>query len=172
MPRCLGSAVAEVLCDEGAMPKKPTPADATLILQLYDLRREAEIRKARNWWFAQFWPETADDFMKVMQAVGTQENNWLRQGPSYWELAASLVLHGTLNEALFLEPAFSGEMFLVFAKLHPFLKDVREKTQNPRMLANVEAVIKKSKASQERLKLVEQRVAARRKQMKEGAGRV
>ena len=154
------------------MPKKPTPADATLILKLYDLRREAEIRKARNWWFAEFWPETADDFMKVAQAIGTQENAWLRQVPSYWELAASLVLHGTVNETLFLEPAFSGEMFLIFAKLHPFLKDVREKMQNPRMLANVEQIIMKSKANQERLKAVEQRLAARRKQMKEGAGRM
>jgi hypothetical protein len=44
--------------------------------------------------------------------------------------------------------------------------------QNPRMLANVEQVIKKSKAGQERLKAVEQRLAARRKQMKEGAGRM
>ncbi len=61
------------------MPKKPTPADADLILKLYDLRREAEIRKARNWWLADFWPETADDFMKIAQALGTQENNWLRQ---------------------------------------------------------------------------------------------
>ena len=76
-----------------------------------------------------------------------------------------------MNETLFLEPAFSGEMFLIFAKLHPFLKDVREKMQNPRMLANVETVIKKSKASQERLKAVEQRLAARRKQMKEGGPR-
>ena len=154
------------------MPKKPTPTDAELILKLYDLRREAEIRKARNWWFVNFWPENADDFMKVAQAVGTQENNWLRQVAGYWDLAASLVVHGTLNETLFLEPAFSGEMFLIFAKLHPFLKEVREKMQNPRMLANVERVIKKSKASQERLKLVEQRMAARRKQMKEGAGRM
>jgi hypothetical protein len=154
------------------MPKKPTPADAELILKLYDLRREAEIRKARNWWMATFWPENADDFMKVAQAAGTQENNWLRQVPGYWELAASLVVHGTLNETLFLEPAFSGEMFLIFAKIHPFLKEVREKMQNPRMLANVENVIKKSKAGQERLKFVEQRMAARRKQMKEGAGRV
>jgi hypothetical protein len=63
-------------------------------------------------------------------------------------------------------------MFLIFAKLHPFLKDVRERTQNPRMLANVEKVIKKSKAGQERLKGVEQRMAARRKQMKEGAVRM
>jgi len=154
------------------MPKKPTPADAELILKLYDLRREAEIRKARNWWFANFWPENADDFMKVALAVGTQENNWLRQVAGYWDLAASLVVHGTLNETLFLEPAFSGEMFLIFAKIHPFLKEVREKMQNPWMLANVENVIKKSKASQERLKLVEQRMAVRRKQVKEGAVRM
>ncbi len=153
------------------MPKKPTPADATLILKLYDLRREAEIRRARNWWFADFWPEKAEDFIKVAQAVGTPENNWLRQVPSYWELAASLVLHGTLDETLFLEQAFSGEMFFIFAKLHPFLKDLREKMQNPRMLANVEKVIKKSKAGQERLKVIEQRVAARRKQVKEAAVR-
>jgi len=153
------------------MPKKPTPADAKLILKLYDLRREAEIRKARNWWLVDFWPETADDFMKVAQAFGTQENAWLRQVAGYWELAASLVIHGAVNETLFLEPAFSGEMFLIFAKLHPFLKNVREKMQNPRMLANIETVIKKSKASQERLKAVEQRLAARRKQMKEGGPR-
>ena len=153
------------------MPKKPTPADAKLILKLYDLRREAEIRKARNWWLVDFWPETADDFMKVAQAFGTQENAWLRQVAGYWELAASLVIHGAVNETLFLEPAFSGEMFLIFAKLHPFIKNVREKMQNPRMLANIETVIKKSKASQERLKAVEQRLAARRKQMKEGGPR-
>ncbi len=133
------------------MPKKATAADAEVILKLYDLRREAEIRKARNWWLVDFWPETAEDFMKVAQALGTQENAWLRQVSGYWEMAASLVLHGAVNEALFLEPAFSGEMFLVFAKLHPFLKDVREKMQNPRMLANVETVINKSKATRERL---------------------
>jgi hypothetical protein len=149
------------------MPKKPTPADANLILQLYDLRREAELRKARNWWFAEFWPESAADVMKVAQAVGTQENAWLRQVASYWELAAALVLHGAVNEALFLEPACSGEMFLVFAKVHPFLTDVREKLQNPRLLANVEKVITKSKAGRERLQFVEQRLAARRKQMKD-----
>jgi hypothetical protein len=149
------------------MPKKPTPADANLILQLYDLRREAELRKARNWWFAEFWPESAADVMKVAQAVGTQENAWLRQVASYWELAAALALHGAVNEALFLEPACSGEMFLVFAKVHPFLTDVREKLQNPRLLANVEKVITKSKAGRERLQFVEQRLAARRKQMKD-----
>ena len=152
------------------MPKKPTPADAELLLKLYDLRREAEIRKARNWWLVEFWPDTADDVMKVAQAMGTQENNWFRQVAGYWELAASLVVHGTVNETLFLEPAFSGEMFLIFAKLHPFLQDVREKMQNPRMLANIEKIVMKSKATRERLAAVEERLAARRKQMKAAAG--
>jgi hypothetical protein len=31
------------------MARKPTAEDARLILQLYDLRREAEMRKARHW---------------------------------------------------------------------------------------------------------------------------
>jgi hypothetical protein len=153
------------------MPKKPTAADAELILKLYDLRREAEIRKARNWWLVDFWPENIDEFMKVAQALGTQENAWLRQVIGYWDLTASLLVHGAANETLFMEPTFSGEMFLIFAKLHPFLKEIREK-MNPGLLKNVEAVIKKSKASRERLVFVEQRLAARRKQMKEAAGRM
>lgn len=153
------------------MPKKPGYADAELILRLYDLRREAEIRKARNWWATEFWPENADDFMKVAMAMGTQENNWLRQVGGYWELAASLVVHGVLDETLFLEGAFSGEMFLIFAKLQPFLKELREKLQSPQMLANVEKVIKNTKTGRDRLKFMLERLAARRKMMKDAAAK-
>jgi len=45
------------------MPKSATTADAQVILQLSDFRREAEMRKARTWWFVSFWPQSADDFM-------------------------------------------------------------------------------------------------------------
>ena len=51
------------------MAKKATPHDAQLILQLYDLRREAEMRKARNWFGAEFWPQSADDVMKVVNSL-------------------------------------------------------------------------------------------------------
>jgi hypothetical protein len=61
------------------MPKKPTAADAQLILQLYDLRREAEMRKARSWFAGSFFPETADDYAKVANAYSIPENAWLRQ---------------------------------------------------------------------------------------------
>jgi len=67
------------------MAKKATAHDAQLILKLYELRREAEMRKARHWFTAEFWPETADDFLKVANAFPSQENSWLRQVSSYWD---------------------------------------------------------------------------------------
>jgi len=147
------------------MAKKPMAEDARLILQLYDLRREAEMRKARNWWLVDFWPENAEAYMKVDIAFGLQENNWLRQVMGYWGMTASMVLNGAVNETLFLEPAFSGEMFFIFAKLHPFLKELREKTENPDLWGNAEKVIMGSKASRARFERISRRVAFRRKTM-------
>jgi len=144
------------------MSSTPTTADAELIVKLYDLRREAEIRKARNWWLG-FWPESADDILKIATALGTQENAWLRQVGGYWEMAASFVLHGTLNRDLFLEPGFSGEMFVFFGKVEPFLKEVREKMQNPAIFGNVEKLIATSEGGPERLTQTQERIAMLRK---------
>jgi hypothetical protein len=148
------------------MAKKPTAADAQLILQLYDLRREAEMRKARNWWAADFFPENADEFVKVARAMGTQENNWLRQVSGYWGLAASFVLQGVLNEELFLQPGFSGEMFLIYAKLQPFIKELREKTGDPHVFLNVEKVITHTKWGRDRLQFMLKRVEMMRQRRK------
>ncbi|MGA1986525.1 MAG: hypothetical protein ABSG72_09650 [Candidatus Sulfotelmatobacter sp.] len=151
------------------MAKKPTTADAHLILKLYDLRREAEMRKARSWWVGEFWPENVDDFAKIAGAGGTPENNWLRQVGGYWSMAAAFVLQGALNEELFIQPAVSGEMFLIYAKLHPFLKELREKMGDPHMFANIEKVITKSKFGRERLKLTLKRVEAMREKRKKSS---
>lgn len=151
------------------MPKKPTATDAQLILQLYDLRREPEMRKARHWWIADFWPNNADDFMKVANAMGTQENNWLRQVGGYWNMAAAMVLHGALNEQLFLRPAISGEMFFIFAKIHPFVKELREKLGDPEASGDIERVIMKTKWGRERLKFVEKRIQALRERLERTA---
>jgi len=144
------------------MAKKPTAADAELILQLYDLRREAEMRKARSWWLGEFWPQSADDFLKIVGAAGTQENNWLRQVGGYWSMAAAFVLQGALSEELFIQPAVSGEMVFVFAKVQPFLKELREKMGDPQMFGNIEKVITGSKFGRERLKLTLKRVETMR----------
>ena len=143
------------------MPK-PTHADAELILKLYDARRESEIRKARKWWTETFWPQSADEVVGVMRGMGSPENAWLRQVLGYWSMASSFVNHGILNEDLFLEPSFSGEMFFVYAKIEPFLKEVREKQQNPQLLANLEKIVR-SKKGQERYKVISKNVENARK---------
>ena len=148
------------------MAKKATPHDAQLVLKLYDLRREAEMRKARNWFSVEFWPQNADDFLKVANAFPSQENAWLRQVGGYWDMAASMVLLGALNEELFLQPGISGEMFFIFAKIHPFLKEIREKMNNPEAFANIERVATGSKLARKRLERVSKNVENRRKAAK------
>lgn len=147
------------------MAKKANATDAQLIMQLYDLRREAEMRKARSWWAAKFWPRSADDFLKVMSAMDTQENNWQRQVIGYWSMAASFVRHGALNEDLFLQPAVSGEMFILFAKVQPFLKELREKMGDPEAFGNIEKVIVNSRYGRERLKFMLKRVEMMRERL-------
>ena len=151
------------------MPKKPTPADADLVLKLYDLRREAEMRKARNWWASEFWPATADDLINVAMKFPSQENAWLRQVGGYWEMAATLVLSGALNEELFLQPSCSGEMFFCFAKVQPYIKAFREKFNNPEAFANTEKLVMKTKGGRERIKMLQQRQAEFRKRRAEAA---
>jgi len=145
------------------MAKKATAKDAELIIQLYDLRRESEMRKARNWWMGEFWPENADDFMKVASSTGTQENNWLRQVAGYWSMAAAFVLSGALNADLFLQPSISGEMYFIFAKIQPFIGEVRAKIGDPNSFRNLETVIRSTKFGRDRLEFTLGRV----KQMKE-----
>src|ERR1700730_16883051 len=163
---------ARLLCQgDSPMSRKPTADDAKLILKLYDLRREAELRKARNWWLVDFWPNTAEDFIKVASVMGTQENNWLRQVGGYWDMAASLVLHGTIHPELFLEGGFSGEMFFIYAKILPILKDLCEKMPSQGLCSNVEKVIMTSKTGRERLKTISARGEARRKVMAAAAAK-
>jgi hypothetical protein len=140
-----------------AKQKKATAKDARLILELYDLRREAEMRKARNYFVLQFNPQTSEDAMKVITAFGSDENRWLRQVISYWEMAASLVLRGTVHEELFLDS--NGEMFFVYAKMKPFLAQVRKTFGSPEFLGQMEKLIHHSPESRKKLKAFEDRIA-------------
>jgi hypothetical protein len=144
------------------MAKKATPMDAQLILHLYDLRREAEMRKARHWWLTQFWPANADDFMQIASNLGSQENNWLRQVGGYWSMAASFALEGAINPDLFLQPAVSGEMYFLFAKVQPFIKELRKRLDDPQAFANIEKIINSTKFGRERLKFTLKRVETMR----------
>lgn len=139
------------------MAKKPTAADARIGLKLYDLRRETEMRKARNFVNFDFNPTTADEFLKVATAMGTQENAYLRQAFSYWQIAASLVLRGTLHPGVFVDTC--GEALFVYAKFKPLLKGIRAKL-DPEFMSKIEQVVQKEKEARERVAVIEKRIAA------------
>jgi hypothetical protein len=141
------------------MPTKATAEDAQIIMRLYDLRREPEMRKARHW-YAGWWPRSADDILKVLQAGGTQENAWFRQVNGYWDMAASFVLHGVVNESLFFDS--SGELWFVLAKLQPFLKEVRQRANIPQGFVRVERVATRTKDGRDRLQMFLKRADASR----------
>lgn len=126
-----------------------TPADAQVVLQLFELRREAEMRKARNWFAMEFNPTTVDEMMAIVMDMKSDGNRYFRMVTSYWEMAASLALHGAVNEELFLDT--QGEMFFIMAKLYPHLDGMREKMQSPQAMAKCEALINKSDASKQKL---------------------
>lgn len=148
------------------MAKKPTPTDADLILKLYDLRREAVMRNARRYMGGEFWPASADDVIALLSNPADPNNAFIRQVLGYWDMAASLVVFGTLNEALFVENA--GEMFFYYAKIKPFLKQIRERF--PTAMLNIEKVAERTPQARRKLEAVARNVAlVREKRM--GAGR-
>ena len=106
-------------------------SDAEIILKLYELRTEPVMRQARAWITAEFWPSNADDFFFVLNDYGSQHNAFLRQVVSYWEMAAALVLHGSLSADLFLDT--NGESFFILAKLAHILPEIQE--QRPTYMA-------------------------------------
>jgi len=101
-----------------------TPADAEIILKLYQLRTEAVMRQARAW-TGQFWPRTAAEYFAVAENPADPHNAFLRQVTSYWEMAAALVLHGSVSSELFID--CNGEGFFLLAKFAPFLDEIRVK---------------------------------------------
>lgn len=141
-----------------------THADAELILKLYDLRREPEMRKARKWMLETFWPESADDVSKVVAGFGSiPENAWLRQVLGYWEMAASFVEAGVLDGDLLLDS--SGEMWFIYTKFKPMLPDLR-KALHPEFMMKVQRVAEGTQRGRDRIVYLENAFAARKERMK------
>jgi hypothetical protein len=140
-----------------AKSRKATATDADICMKLYELRREAEMRKARNFVNFQFHSQGVNDVLELMQATGTKENAWARQVFSFWENAASLVLNDIVHPGLFF--AWNGEMVFVYAKFKPFLKELRQKMENPAFLAGVEKVVSNSPEMRKRVDMIQKRLA-------------
>ena len=111
------------------MGTTPTHEQGQLHLQVYDLRREARLRQAREWFFRNYIVETIEDSRRI--APPATENG-------------ALLNYGLLNEDLFFET--SGEFFAVWERIKPIIKEGREKWANSLFLANLEKAAERFEA--------------------------
>jgi hypothetical protein len=111
-------------------------ASAELIMKLYDLRREEKMRDARAW-FVSFFPESAEEIMRTMIDVETSAK--YRMVTSYWDMAASFVNRGAIDEDMFFDSA--NEAFVVYSKVQPYVASLREMMGNPNYLKHLDELI-------------------------------
>jgi len=117
------------------MSTKPTFEQAQLHLQVYDQRREARLRQARDWFAKNFFADTLEEAMKIAPP-GTEAGASFMMVISYWEQACALLNYGLLHEELFFDT--SGEFFGVWERVKPTVPQARERFVNKQFLANME----------------------------------
>ena len=116
---------------------QPTHHDANLILRLYELRREEKLRAARAWFVANFKVKTMADF-NLLCPPGSDENANARMVVSYWDMAASFVTAGLINQELFFD---SGrELLVTWLRVKPIAEETRATFDDPGVWRNLEKV--------------------------------
>lgn len=111
--------------------------DAELVLKLYELRRDEELRKARQWYVGKFDPQSGQDLVGTLLS-GPKSSAHYRMVTSYWDMCAALVLNGGIDEQMFL--ATSGELIMVYAKIQPYLEEARQLIGRADYLKNLETI--------------------------------
>jgi hypothetical protein len=131
------------------------------ILKLYELRSEERMRKARDWFATGFYPESAQDILKILVSDHSAD---FRMVVSYWDMAAAFVVFGAINGEMF--NAINTEHVAVYAKLERFLAEIRAMPGVPPYLylKHLEPVVLSIPDAQER-------VAAMRRYMKSAGNR-
>ena len=114
--------------------------DVMAILKLYELRRDAQMREARQWYFSSFAPVSAMDIIALYRG-GERASANFRMITSYWDMASSFVLNGGIDEKMFLDAG--TEYIFVYSKIQPFLAEIRQLFQEPDYLLNLDTLVLK-----------------------------
>ena len=114
--------------------------DTLAIIKLYEIRSEPLMREARAWFMSEFAPQSGKDVVALLLR-SQKESAFYRMVASHWEVAASLVNNGGIDEKLFLDA--NTEHVVVFAKLQPFIAEIRETIGEPDYLAHLEKLVMK-----------------------------
>src|SRR5216684_847173 len=121
--------------------------EVNLMLRLYDMRREPRLRQARAWFVENFHPKSAEDMMEKYPQGG-EENTFIRMVISYWDMVASIVNRGLINDELFFES--NGEIWVVWDRLRAIVPTWRAAFKNPRLFAGIEETCKRLEAWREK----------------------
>jgi hypothetical protein len=136
--------------------REPNMDDANLSLKLYDLRRERELRKARNLIGDVLDGADWETIHGVMQ-YEHKRNAHFRQATSYWEMCASFVNRGVFHPDTYLDTC--GEGLYTFSVFKPWLAKIRE-VGSPRFLMQTERVVNEHPSCRERVELIDKSRAA------------
>ncbi|HTQ43169.1 MAG TPA: hypothetical protein VMI75_10470 [Polyangiaceae bacterium] len=119
------------------MARKPTHADAELLLRLYEIRRDPELRRARAWFISEFKPGPWEQ-VKTGYLSHSDEDRWFRMTFSYWDMVAGLVNRGLLHDELFFDS--TGEDIVTWERCKPWIEGARASIR-PSYLRNFEKLV-------------------------------
>jgi hypothetical protein len=106
------------------------------------------MRQARYWFTTNFNPQSTQEIFDVL--VG-EHNADFRMVASYWDMAATFVNYGAIDEQMFND--INTEHIAVYAKLQPFLAEIRRMPGVPPYfyLKNLEALVMRMPDVQDRI---------------------
>ncbi|MEO5617047.1 MAG: hypothetical protein ABIS67_04700 [Candidatus Eisenbacteria bacterium] len=102
--------------------RKPSHADAELLLRLYEIRRDPELRQARKWFLTEFKPAGWQE-LKSRYLSHSDEDRWFRMTISYWEMVATLVNRAVLHPDLFFD--HTGEDVVTWERCKSWITEAR-----------------------------------------------
>jgi hypothetical protein len=123
-----------------------THDQVNLMLRLYELRREPRLREARDWYFMNFRPASLED-ISTKWPMGSPGSAYMRMVISYWEMVASIVNRGLIDEDFFFEN--TGEQWIVWERIKAFVPAMRQRSKNPHQYGNLEKHVQRLEAWRE-----------------------
>ena len=137
----------------------PDHHDAEIVMRVYEMRREPVLRESRAA-LAMWWPGTLEDVMALIKSDHPL-NAPFRQVQGYWEMVYSMVKHRIVDADFFIEN--NGEGMFFFAKVAPFLDQIRTATSSPKLFGNAEWIENETELGRQ----IFQRMSARAQMMRD-----
>ena len=136
--------------------RKAIHADAELLIRLYELRRDPELRRARQWFLTDFSAQSWTE-IKLRYLTHSDEDRHFRMTTSYWEMVGSLVNRDVLHAEVFFD--HTGEDIVTWERCKPWISEARADIR-PTYLYQFERMVE---AHQAYRKAINARVLATRK---------